>query len=157
MRLCVVLLVANLAFIWGNSLMPAELSRSFSQWVKGILDFLLPSIGSDEPGEGHHLLRKLAHLTEFACLGFLLSWLVRMLRESKREHYFVPLLLGALVAGLDECIQIFVPERGPGILDVGIDTLGVTLGITLMTLYVSIKHKSWKKTGVCHSENAEGS
>lgn len=143
-RLCIVLLVLNLAFIWGNSLMTADMSRAFSTFVKDLLTWFLPSTGSDESGEGHHLLRKLAHFTEFTCLGLCLSWLVRMLRQSSWEHMAIPLLAGALAACMDEIIQIFVPGRGPGILDVGIDTLGVALGIVLITLYVGIKHKFWR-------------
>lgn len=144
-RLCIVLLVLNLAFIWGNSLMPRELSDAFSHWVKDILSFLLPSISSDESGEGHHLLRKLAHFSEFACLGMCLSWLTRMLGDRKWEYILLPLLTGALAACVDETIQVFVPGRGPGILDVGIDTLGVALGVVLISIYVSIKHKFWRK------------
>lgn len=144
-RLCIVLLVLNLAFIWGNSLMTADMSRAFSTLVQKLLAVLLPG-GGDTAGEGgHHLLRKLAHFTEFTCLGLCLSWLTRMLRESKWEHFIIPLLSGALVASIDEIIQIFVPGRGPGILDVGIDTLGVTLGVVLISIYASIKHKFWRK------------
>lgn len=140
-----VLLIANLAFIWGNSLMTAEISRALSTFVKDVLAWIFPATDSGDSGEGHHLLRKLAHFTEFACLGMLLSWLIRMLRTTKWEYYVLPLLTGVLVACVDEIIQIFVPGRGPGILDVGIDTLGVTLGIVLITVYVSMKNKFWRK------------
>ena len=33
---------------------------------------------------------------------------------------------------MDETIQAFVPERAPGLLDVGIDSLGVLAGIGLL-------------------------
>ena len=145
LRLCVVLLCCNLAFIWGNSLMTADMSRAFSTFVKDILAWLLPATGSDESGEGHHLLRKLAHFTEFTCLGVLLSWLIRMLRSKQWEKLLLPLAMGALAACVDETIQVFVPGRGPGILDVGIDTLGVTVGILLILIYESIKQKFWRK------------
>ena len=145
LTLCITLLILNLAFIWGNSLLPAQVSRAFSGFVRNILAAILPAGGSDQVGDGHGLLRKLAHFTEFACLGLLLSWLVRMLRSKQWEHILLPLLIGALVAAVDETIQLFVPGRGPGILDVGIDTLGVTLGIVLINLYLSIKQKFWRK------------
>lgn len=144
LRLCVVLLCCNLAFIWGNSLMTADMSRAFSTFVGKILSFLLPGGGGEGEG-GNHLLRKLAHFTEFTCLGVLLSWLIRMIRSKKWEYFLLPLALGAMAACVDETIQIFVPGRGPGILDVGIDTLGVTLGILLITLYESIKQQFWRK------------
>ena len=139
------LLVLNIAFIWGNSLLTANMSRAFSTWVKDLLSVFFSSEGPEGPEGGHHLLRKLAHFTEFTGLGLCLSWLTRMLRPQSWEYYGLPLLGGALVACVDEIIQIFVPGRGPGILDVGIDTLGVVLGIVLISLYASIKHKLWRK------------
>lgn len=33
LRLCVTLLVLILVFIWGNSLMPGEVSQAISNWV----------------------------------------------------------------------------------------------------------------------------
>ena len=143
--LCAGLILFNIAFIWGNSLLTAELSRALSGWVRNILSFLFSSDGSEVAGGGDHLLRKLAHFTEFTCLGLLLSWLVRMLRPKSWEYYLMPLVGGCMVACVDELIQNFVPGRGPGILDVGIDTLGVTLGIVLITVYTSIKSKIWRK------------
>ena len=143
--LCVILLVCNLAFIWGNSLLPAESSAVLSGFVQRILAVFLPASGSGEGGESQHILRKLAHFTEFASLGFLLTCLVQMLYNRSWEGWILPLLTGLLVAGVDETIQFFVPGRGSRISDVGIDTLGVILGIVLIYLYTSIKHKIWRK------------
>ena len=125
--------------------MTADMSRAFSTFVGQILSWFLPGQDAASQGGGHHLLRKLAHFSEFACLGVLLSWLVRMLRTAKWEYYVVPLLTGALAACVDEIIQIYIPGRGPGILDVGIDTLGVTLGIVLISIYACIKNNFWRK------------
>lgn len=145
LKACVVLLILNVAFIWGNSLLPAEYSRALSGFVGNILALFLPASGPGEGGEGHHILRKLAHFTEFACLGLLLSWLVYMLYKPRWECVALPLLTGILVAAVDETIQCFVPERGPRISDVGIDTLGVLLGIVLINVFISIKQKFWRK------------
>ena len=103
LRLATALLIVNLAFIWGNSLLPGELSGALSQWLKELLHF-----GGEDPSTGHGLLRKIAHFTEFACLGACLSWLLGMLKKSK----WLPLLFGFLAACLDETIQVFVPDRG---------------------------------------------
>ncbi len=145
LRTCVVLLILNVAFIWGNSLLPAEYSSTLSGFVGDILALFLPASGPSEGGEGQHILRKLAHFTEFACLGLLLSCLVYMLYKTRWECVALPLLTGILVASVDETIQCFVPERGPRISDVGIDTLGVLLGIVLINLFISIKQKFWRK------------
>lgn len=128
MRLCIALLCMILAFIWGNSLMSAEASQAFSDWVKGLLSFLLTGEGSASGGSG--LLRKLAHFTEFAALGMCLCWLLSMLNRNR----WTGLIWGGLAACVDETIQCFIPDRGPGLKDVGIDTLGVFAGIALLSL-----------------------
>ena len=116
-RLCLVLLVFILMFIWGNSLLPGEVSARLSQWVKNFLSHILPGIPSD-PQAGGHLLRKLAHFSEFACLGVLLAWLY------------------VLAACVDETIQSFVAGRGSSLLDVWLDTAGAAVGIIcLLTGY----------------------
>ena len=132
MTLCLILTVLNVAFIWGNSLMPREMSSAFSQFVGNILNILFPGPDIPPTGEGHGLLRKIAHFTEFCCLGVLLCWGVRMLRQKKWEGFVYPIGMGALVAITDETIQHFVPGRGPGVRDVLIDTSGVVLGVLLL-------------------------
>lgn len=128
LRLCITLLIMNLVFIWGNSLLPGEVSGAISDWVKEILAALLPGDGQSTPGGG--LLRKLAHFTEFAALGMCLTWLMGMLRK----HFGFALMAGAAAACVDETIQRFVPDRGPSIKDVGIDTCGVIVGMSLLLL-----------------------
>jgi len=136
LRLCVSLLVLNLCFIWGNSLLPGEVSGAISNWVKElILTVLAPILPQDVGvGGGGGLLRKFAHFTEFACLGMCLGWLFGLLRRKDWEQLLFPFGVGVAVACLDETIQIFVPGRGPGLKDVGIDTLGLTLGIVIISL-----------------------
>ena len=142
MGLCVLLLCLILMFIWGNSLLSWEKSEKVSQGVKGMMSEILPGMDSGSAGDGHHILRKLAHFSEFCCLGLCLSWLVRMLRQKQCDHFLLPLLGGFLAACLDETIQCFVPGRGPGLKDVGIDTLGVILGIVIISLVQFLKRKT---------------
>ena len=138
LRVCIALLIVNLAFIWGNSLLPGEISGAFSDWVKSLL---APLFGWDQDGSGGGgLLRKIAHFTEFACLGVCLRWFWGMLNQRKWPLW--SLLCGAAAAIIDETIQLFVPDRGPAIKDVGIDTLGVCLGIVI--LYIIRKQKQSK-------------
>lgn len=146
LKICTALLVCNLIFIWGNSLMSAEVSRAFSTLVKDILNLFLGSVssGGAQQISGDGLLRKLAHFTEFASLGLLLGWLFGMLQKP----WVYPFLCGALAACVDETIQMFVPERGPGILDVGIDTAGVLTGMILLYLgHTYFKRKQTKTFG----------
>ena len=129
LRLSKRLIVLILCFIWGNSLLPGEISGKVSDWVKEILASLFPG---EVPGvtTGGGLLRKIAHFTEFAALGFLLTWRFGMLEKRKSNA----LVYGALAACMDETIQLFVPDRGPAIRDVLIDTCGVLAGMGLTLL-----------------------
>ena len=132
MRLCGLLIALNLAFIWGNSLMSADASRAFSDWVKSILDILS---GDSTPGEGGSgMLRKIAHFTEFVTLGVLLTWLAGMLGETGFHLRAMPIFCGMAAACVDETIQVFVPERGPGLMDVWIDTCGAAAGMMLLLI-----------------------
>lgn len=133
--LCYMFLVLNVALIWGNSLLPGDVSGAISGWVRDLIARLL---GLQDAGQdvGHGLLRKLAHFTEFACLGGLLAWLFAMLQR----HKLLSLGCGFLVACADETIQRFVPGRGPSFRDVLIDTSGVITGIVLLLAgYTAIK------------------
>ena len=144
LRLCAVLLICNIAFIWGNSLMNAEVSGAISGFVKDILNRIFGwfSSSGEDMLSGDGVLRKIAHFLEFTSLGALLRWLFGMLQ--KKDWY--ALACGTMIACIDETIQMFVPERGPGIKDVGIDTCGVLFGMFLLylghTYYVRKKRKS---------------
>ena len=128
LRTAKLLLVLNLIFIWGNSLLPGEISGALSDAVRDLVLELLPA--GPEGGLGGGLLRKLAHFTEFALLGACLGWLHGMVNK----HPAYALAWGAGAACMDETIQRFVPGRGPSLRDVGIDTAGVLTGILLLHL-----------------------
>ena len=131
-RLCLILLLLNIAFIWGNSALPGEISGAISNWLAQFLD-----VGPDSAATPL-LLRKLAHLSEFACLGFLLAWYAWLCGERGFHLLCMSLLGGLLTACVDESIQLISPDRGPSLVDVWIDTCGVVIGLT--TLFV-IKSK----------------
>lgn len=127
------LIIGILCFIWGNSLLPGEDSGQLSGFVGMMLQKLLPFV--DLQSEmGLHLLRKAAHFSEFAALGMSLAWLFGMLSKQRFWSLALPLLSGAGAAAIDETIQLFSPNRGPSIKDVGIDTAGVITGIAVLTL-----------------------
>lgn len=153
--LCISLLMLNVLFIWGNSLLPREASAAFSAWVSDILNYLFPGPDIPPSGEGHGILRKLAHFTEFCSLGLLLSWLISMLSRKSWQRILLPALIGAAVAGADETIQMFVPGRGPGLVDVAIDTAGVLLGIALWHLIAAIRKRKTGDTEVSRKQRRE--
>ena len=135
-----------LAVIWGNSLLNGELSKKVSGFFGWLVNGVVPDANAGSGEEGHGLLRKMGHLTEFCLLGLLLSWLVRMLLAEKWQLLVLPLAGGVFVAITDEIIQYFVPGRACRISDVGIDTLGCALGILLITLIQTIKNQKLKET-----------
>ena len=140
-RICVILLILNLMFIWGNSMLPAEVSQKISDCVLE----LLPEIPEQpiQQSDGSHLVRKLAHVAEFTVLGMLLSWLTAM----RKRKWWLTVPLGTIVACIDETIQMFVPGRGPGLLDVGIDTCGVLVGMLLLNTAYFLKRKQTNSFG----------
>ena len=76
------LLVCNLAFIWGNSLVSRSDSHDLSV---GVLGFLPGFIRDLFPNQEQlvHIVRKMAHFTEFACLGGLSCGLLAAARTVK--------------------------------------------------------------------------
>lgn len=129
-RLLTALILLTLAFIWGNSLLPPEVSWAVSDAVKDLLTVLLPG-GGEGTGEGSGtlgvLVRKLAHFTEFCVLGALLAARWRDLPGERTA----PLLLGLLAAAADETIQ-FYTGRTSSVFDVWIDFSGVVVGAVLI-------------------------
>lgn len=138
-RFWAIMIICNILFIWGNSLLPGSVSGAISKFVSYVVyQVILGWPVSD--GGGHGSLRKVAHFTEFACLGAFLS---RFLRLIKKPCWLA--LGGAfLVACCDETIQRFVPDRGPSLKDVLIDTSGATVGMIILLVgyaYVNRRKK----------------
>lgn len=123
-RLCAALLVLNLVFIWGNSLLPAAVSQTLSDNTRTFL------LGFDHAELFSVLVRKCAHFLEFTALGMLLSWHLRL--NGKRTGH--ALRWGLLAACIDEGIQFFVPGRAPGLADVAIDFCGAAAGMVLLQM-----------------------
>lgn len=145
MTVCITLLVLLLCFIWGNSLLPASVSTILSRWVRSLLGLTIQ--GSESAGEG--VVRKLAHFGEFALLGMCLSWLFAMLLERKVFVAAMAVACGAITACVDETLQFLSPGRNPSLIDVGIDTAGVSVGVMLLFIGYTIinnKTKIWRKT-----------
>lgn len=138
--LCCVLIALNLALIWGNSTLPGGVSMELSDGFLALLSQGLPALAVI----GSILIRKLAHFSEFACLGLLLGWLLSP--EGGFRGFAAPALLGTLAACVDETIQHFVPGRESSLIDVWIDIFGVCAGILLLRLgYRCIRRRKERK------------
>jgi VanZ family protein len=132
--LCLILIVLNLTVIWGNSLTDGTKSAQISESVSKPLQQAFPKGEFTGEGLGHTLVRKAGHIGEFFCLGCLLSWFFAMLCQKNWQHLLWPFVCGLAVAATDEAIQLLVPDRAGRITDVGIDAIGLCLGIVLIFL-----------------------
>lgn len=128
-------ILAALAFIWGNSLDSAVQSAVKSGRVRELLQPLLERLVG-QGGVTDHLVRKLAHFTEFAVLGALLLLTAAAFRV--RLQSVVNCLFFLLLAALtDETIQIFT-GRGPQVQDVWLDFAGGAAGLLVMLALVQL-------------------
>ena len=141
--ICRILLVLNLALIWGNSLLSgAESGRMSSGIMAFVMELLrIPASAAELV---HLIIRKLAHLTEFACLSALICWHLRLVKEKRIHQILLAVLLAMAAALVDETIQLYTPDRGPSLLDVWIDTLGAVLGMTAAQLGYHLTNKENK-------------
>lgn len=78
------------------------------------------------------IVRKLAHLTEYAILGVL----VYNLTHSYNQKTYIVLFISTLYAITDEIHQYFVPGRSCQITDIMIDTIGIIIGVYLYKLII---------------------
>lgn len=117
-----------LLFIWGQSCLPVSLSSSESgrvlRWVKSVFGFL-PFVR----GMTHHILRKIAHFTEYAIFGGVLAGIFLPERGERQRfrRILIPIAAILLAAFLDESIQA-LSDRGDQIADVWLDLGGGTAG-----------------------------
>lgn len=132
------LLALLLLFIWGNSCLPVRLSsRESGHFLELVRPLLEPFFGKGNVTD--HLVRKLAHFTEFTALGLLMGLLFQTGRRVRPRFILSAMLAGLLVALLDETIQMF-SDRGDQIKDVWLDFSGVVTGVLLSALLLTLCH-----------------
>ena len=113
-------------FIWQFSLADAEASTQASNGVLESVNQVLEKINPNLEITGEEI-RNSAHFGEFAVLGALLALTLWLFGFPHVTPF--ALLAGAVVAGVDECLQFFSPGRSPQLLDVLIDTAGALCGV----------------------------
>lgn len=137
-KLLLVLIILTLCFIWGNSLLSANLSGTVSGWVKDFINTIIGELGGTSMS-GDGVLRKIAHASEFALLGIELTFL---LLGRFKKHISLLFLCGLSVALLDETIQLFVNGRAGSVKDIWIDFAGYCVGATMFLLLKRVtRHK----------------
>lgn len=85
------------------------------------------------------LVRKAAHMSEYAILAILFGLTIR---EYKKEPWLLLALTAtAAYAATDEFHQLFVPGRSGQLKDVLIDTAGGALGLGLLALILYLQRR----------------
>lgn len=117
----------------------AHSAHRSSRFFVPLMRWLFPRLEQMHIEAIHYLLRKGAHLTEFAVLALLLWWALRRSQNTKARRWHWPtagLVLGLvfLYAVTDEIHQAFVPGRTGQMSDVMIDTAGGAIGLGLLWL-----------------------
>lgn len=87
---------------------------------------------------GNPIYRKLAHFSIYALVGVWIMAFMSTFDIRLYKKWIISMLVGVLYAASDEFHQSFVPGRGPSIVDVGIDSLGVLTGILAVLIIISI-------------------
>jgi VanZ family protein len=102
-----------------------------SRFLIPLLELLMPTAAPETLNLLHGMLRKLAHLTEFALLTLLLGR--ALVRPHRTLFWLAWRVLPAAVAWaiLDEWHQTFVPGRVGAVRDILLDSAGVLVGFAL--------------------------
>ncbi len=94
-------------------------------------------------------IRKLAHYTLYALVGFLMMLLMVTYNLKQIKRSGISFGVGLIYAISDEVHQSFVPGRGPMVQDVLLDSFGVISGIVLCMLIIAIISHIMKKLNKC--------
>jgi VanZ family protein len=102
-----------------------------------VLRWLLPHASDRTLDLLHEFIRKCAHVFEYSVLSLLLFRAVRAPRKGWQLRWAATaLILAALFAASDEIHQVFVPNRGPSVYDVLLDTTAAAAMQCLIWLWL---------------------
>jgi VanZ family protein len=110
------------------------MSTSESDSAVALLAPLLNALGITDSGVATHIVRKTAHFSEYALLGFLNLGMMQAWAKDTAWAYRLAAIPWLMAPCIDETIQLFVPGRDGRFTDVLIDLSGGLLGILIMHL-----------------------
>jgi VanZ family protein len=114
---------------WGGAQTQSWLDRLLTLYVPPVRELLTPSL----LGELNHIIRKLAHFTEYAILTAVGYWgCLKGLGRSPQIALRITLLASILFAISDEFHQRFVPGRTSLVTDVFVDCFGATVAAFIL-------------------------
>jgi VanZ family protein len=120
--------IAVIFFLGSGQGSMAETSR----FIRPLLEFLFPAASEELLAVYHGVIRKFAHIAEYAVLGVLAyrAFSVATPRFVRSRPWLPALLLVAATAVTDEFIQSFIESRTSSPRDVAIDLAGGAAAVT---------------------------
>ena len=112
-------------------------SEHTSSIIVPVIKFIAREISDEKTKFIHGLIRKSGHVLEYFILGALVlrAFCAGVITSLTFKQIFYSLLIVALYASSDEFHQSFVATRTASIIDVGIDTAGGSLAISISALW----------------------
>ncbi len=149
--LLLLLTIGVVIFIFSNSRENAAASSSRSQQVTRAINYALRSVNIPYQ-VSEHLVRKAAHFSEYALLGFVVALTAASFTAKKLLRGIIAFPACLAVAVADENLQRFSAGRFPSKVDVLIDFCGssfgicLALGILIWVLYITHKYSLPEET-----------
>jgi VanZ family protein len=114
-----------------------------SRIIRPLLEFLFPAASEESLQLMHFYIRKCAHFTEYAVLGYwALRAFTRTAAEWFRNHpYGTALAMVIIVASLDEINQRFISSRTSSAWDVLLDICGGAFAILVWYMVSRYKRR----------------
>ena len=125
------LMILCVIFIYGNSLLSADISSAQSGFVLKFVQKILEAIGLPPALITEYIIRKLAHFCEYALLGFLASTTAQLWYGRLRPRIFMILFWGLFIPVTDEFLQLFVDGRVASVQDIVLDFSGFIFGMMI--------------------------
>jgi VanZ family protein len=132
-------------FLGSTDLMSAEHT---SRFIVPLLRWLRPDISPETLASIHFIVRKCAHVSEYAILALLFLRAAVLITNLKRS---IPILCVTVwvaclfVAAADEFHQTFVASRGASVRDIMIDNGGAILGLLIGAIFGMIRSIGFEK------------
>lgn len=133
----VIILLATLAFIWGNSLKDRTQSANQSDKVIEIIKPDIVETKGEEYLSFSQIIRKAGHFLEFCLLGFELSLFMLFMKKLSFQNIFNASALTLLVAVIDESLQM-LNNRVADVKDVLTDFCGGITGVVISVVFFAL-------------------
>jgi VanZ family protein len=116
-------------FIISSDLGSADHTRPvLASIVKRFLPWLAHRMSPQIIDVTDFVIRKIAHVTEYAILSLLVSRSLAITKDTRAKPRVLATMIASIYALSDEFHQSFVPSRGATYTDVMWDTLGASIG-----------------------------